>query len=320
MRRRDFLGTLLVTAAILRPLAGAAQQKAMPVVGFLRAGRPPTSWIKAFHEGLREQGYIDGQNARVEFRFTDGSDDQLPRLVQELVRANAAVIVASAAPAAGAAKNAMRSVPTIFVVANPVELGLVESLSRPGGYMTGLAETSADLAGKRLELLREIVPSLQKVAVLWDEGNPSNPGQLKFAEDAARTIGIQIVDVPVSGPNEFSSVFNRVVDGLLVLNSSLFTTNRSRLVQLAADNCIPAIYGYREVVEAGGLISYGPHFADLYRRAAVYAGKIINGAKPEDLPVEQPTKFELVINGKTSKALGLAVPPSLLARADELIE
>jgi putative tryptophan/tyrosine transport system substrate-binding protein len=319
MRRRDFLGTLLATAAILRPVAGAAQ-KAMPVVGFLRAGRPPTSWIKAFHEGLREQGYIDGQNARIEFRFTDGSDDQLPRLLQELVRSNAAVIVASAAPAAGAAKNAMRSVPTVFVVANPVEMGLVKSLSRPGGYMTGLAETSADLAGKRLQLLSEIVPNLQKVAVLWDEGNPSNPGQLKFAEDAARILGIQIVDVPVSGPNEFSSAFNRIVDGLLVLNSSLFTTNRSRLVQLTADNRLPAIYGYREVVEAGGLISYGPHFADLYRRAAVYAGKILNGARPEDLPVEQPTKFELVINGKTANALGLNVPQSLLARADEVIE
>jgi putative ABC transport system substrate-binding protein len=320
MRRREFVGTLLVTAAILQPVAGVAQQKPGPVVGFLRAGRPPTSWIRAFHEGLREEGYIDGQNARVEFRFTDGGDDQLPRLVQELVRANVAVIVASAAPAAGAAKNAMRTVPTVFVVANPVELGLVKSLARPGGYMTGLAEASADLAGKRLELLRELVPNLKKVAVLWDEGNPSNPGQLKFAEDDARSLGIQVIDVPVSGPNDFSSAFNRIVDGLLVLNSSLFTTNRSRLVQLAAENRLPAIFGYREVVEAGGLISYGPHFADLYRRAAVYAGKILNGAKPENLPVEQPTKFELVINGKTANALGITVPQPLLARVDEVIE
>jgi putative ABC transport system substrate-binding protein len=186
--------------------------------------------------------------------------------------------------------------------------------------MTGLAENPADLAGKRLELLRELVPTLRRVVVLWDQGNPSNPGQLGGAEVAAQTLGMQIEPVAVKGPADFDSALRRDADGLLVLNSPLFTTHRGRVVELSVKIRLPAVYGYREVVQTGGLMSYGTHFSDLYRRAGIYAGKIIKGAKPADLPVEQPTKFELVINLKTAKALGLSVPPSLLARADEVIE
>jgi putative tryptophan/tyrosine transport system substrate-binding protein len=318
MKRRDFIN-LLGGASIAVPFA-AHGQSAMPVIGFLRAGRPPHAWVEAFQQGLREQDYIDGRNVIVEFRYTGGSADQLPQLAEELIRLKANVILASAAPAAEAIKRVTESVPIVFVVANPVEMGLVQSLARPDGNMTGLAENSADLAGKRLELLTELVPTLRRIAVLWDRGNPSNPKQLEEAEIAARMLGLQFEPVPVRDPNDFDTVFRRGTDGLLVLNSPLFTTHRAQLVSLAAASHLPVVYGYREVVEVGGLMSYGSQFPDLYRRAAIYVGKILKGAKPAGLPVEQPTKFELVLNLKTAKALGIAVPASILARADEVIE
>jgi putative ABC transport system substrate-binding protein len=259
----------------------------------------------------------------VEFRFTDGSVDLLPQLADELVRLKVDVLVASAAPPALATKKATTSVPIIFMsVVDPVELGLIPGLGRPGGNITGLAISSADLAGKRLELLRELVPKLRRVAVLWDRSNLGNPMQLKGAEVAARPLGMQLESVPVRGPNDFDSGFKAVrdADGLLQLDSPLFTTHRARLVGLAATSRVPAIYGYSEMVEIGGLLSYGAHLPDLYRRAATYVDKILKGAKPGDLPVEQPTKFELVINLKTAKALGLTIPPSVLMRADQVIE
>ena len=305
------------------PLAAGAQPAGKVYrIGFLRAGQPPETYLEGFQQGLRERGYIYGQNVLVEFRVTDGSIDELPRLAEELVRLKVDVILASAGPAALAVKRATTSVPIVFVgVVEPVELGLVPSLGRPGGNITGLTATSGDFAGKRLELLRTIVPRLRRVAVLWHPANPNNLIQLKRAQVAARTLGVQPEPVPIQGPNDFDSAVKAVrgTDGLLLLESPLFTTHRARLAELAARSRLPAIYGQREYVEVGGLMSYGTHVQDLYRRAASYVDKILKGAKPADLPVEQPTKFELVINLKTAKALGLTIPQSLLGRADEVI-
>jgi putative ABC transport system substrate-binding protein len=320
---------LVVGPATFVALSGVAagaqqpQEKKVYRVAFLRAGQPPKTWVEAFQQGLRERGYVDGQNVVVDFRFTDGSVDQLPRLVEELVRLKVDVIVASAAPPAVAARKVTTSVPIVFVgVAGPVELGLVRSLGRPGGNVTGLADSGPDLTMKRLELLKELVPKLRRVAVLWHSENPGNLLQLKSAEIAARTLGIQLESVPVQGPRDFDAAFKavRAADGLLQANAPLFTAHRARIVELAATSRVPAIYGVRESAEVGGLMFYGPHYQDLLRRAATYVDKILKGANPADLPVEQPTKFELVINSRTAKALGLTVPPSLLLRADQVIE
>jgi putative ABC transport system substrate-binding protein len=321
-RRRDFI-KLVGGAVVGWPVPARAQQAAMPVIGFLRAGEPPKTFVEAFQQGLRERGYVDGQNVVVKLLFTDGSVDELPRLAEELVRSKVDVILASAAPPAMAAKKATTSVPIVFAsVIHPVEIGLVPSLGRPLGNVTGVALNPADLVGKRLELLRELVPTLRQVAVLRDQVNPTNPVQLEGTEVAARTLGMQLELVSVRGPNDFDAAFKAVrgADGLLVLESSLFTTYRVRLVGLAAASRLPAIYGYREMVDAGGLISYGANIPDMYRRAATYVAKILKGAKPADLAVEQPTTLDLVINLRTAKALGLSVPPSVLARADEVLE
>ena len=306
------------------PLAAGAQPAGKVYrIGFLRAGQPPETYLEGFQQGLRERGYIYGQNVVVEFRATNGSLDQLPQFAEELVRLKVDVILASAGPAALAVKRVTTSVPIVFVgVVDPVELGLVPSLGRPGGNITGLATTSGDFAGKRLELLRAIVPRLRRVAVLWHPANPTNPIQLKGAQVAARTLGVQLEPVSFQGPNDFDSAVKAVrgTDGLLLLESPLFTTYRARLAELAARSRLPAIYGQREYVEVGGLMSYGTDFQDLYRRTASYVDKILKGAKTADLPVEQPTKFELVINLKTAKALGLTIPQSLLGRADEVVQ
>ena len=320
--RRAFI-TGITLGLLVAPLAAEGQQAGKVYrIGFLRAGQPPESYLDGFQQGLRERGYVYGQNVVVEFRATDGSVDPLPRLTEELLRLKVDVFLASAAPAAVAVRRATTSVPIVFVgVVDPVGLGLVPSLGRPGGSITGLATTSADFAGKRLELLRAIVPSLRRVAVLWHPANPSNPIQLKGAQAAARALGMRLEPVSIQGPNDFDSASKAVpgADGLLFLESPLFTTHRARLAELAARSRLPAIYGQREYVEVGGLMSYGTHFKDLYRRAAWYVDKILKGANPGDLPVEQPTKFELVINLKTAKDLGLTIPPSLLQRADQVI-
>ena len=305
----------------LRGAAAHAQAGKVHRIGFLRDGQPPQSYVEAFQQGLREWGYVDGRNVVIEFRI--GSVDQLPQLAEELVRLKVDVIVASGAPSALAAKNATTSVPIVIVgVLGPVELGLIPSLGRPEGSITGVAFNAADLAGKRLEIMRELVPRLRRVAVLWHSANPGSLLQLRGAEVAARRLGMQLELVPVEGPKDFDSVFKavRAADGLLQANAPLFTTHRARLVGLAAKSRLPAMYGQREYVEVGGLMSYGPNITDIYRRAATYVDKILKGAKPADLPVEQPTKFELVINGRTVNALGLTIPPSLLLRADQVIE
>jgi len=323
VERRAFLGA--VAGGLLAAPLGAEAQQAGKVyrIGFLRGGPPPESYLDAFQQGLRERGYVYGQNVVVELRATDGSVDQLPQLAEELLRSKVDVILASAGPAALAARKATTSVPIVFVgVVDPVGVGLVPSLGRPGGNITGLATNSEDFAGKRLELLKAIVPSLKRVAVLWHPANLTNPIQLKGAQVAARTLGVRLEPVSIQGPNDFESAGKAVrgADGLLFLESPLFTTHRARLAELAGKSRLPAIYGQREYVEVGGLMSYGTQFHDLYRRAALYVDKILKGAKPANLPVEQPTKFEFVINLKTAKALGLTIPPGVLARADEVIE
>jgi len=324
MDRRRFLLTTLAGVVLALPLGAAAQQAGKVYrIGFLRGGQLPDNYVEGLQQGLRERGYVDGQNVVVEYRVTDGGFDQLPGLAEELVRSKVDVILASAAPAAIAAKRATRSVPIIFVnVLDPVELGLVPSLGHPGGNITGLATNAVDFAGKRLELLRAIIPRLRRVAVFWHPDNPSNPHQLKGAQVAARTLGVQLVPVSIQRPNDFDSAITTVrgTDGLLMLESPFFTTYRARLAAPTLTSRLPAVYGQREYAEVGGLVSYGANFTDLYRRAATYVDKILKGAKPAELPVEQPTKFELVINLKTAKALGLTIPPSLLARADQVIE
>src|SRR5215470_16453376 len=258
--------------------AEAQQQPAAKVyrIGFLRSGQPPESYIAGLQQGLREQGYVPGQNVVVELRATDGSVDQLPRLAEELMRSRVDVLVAAAAPAALAIKRTTVSVPVIFVgVIDPVELGLVSSLARPGGNITGLATNAADLAGKRLELLRAVVPRLRRVAVLSHPTNPTNLIQLKGAQAAARTLGVQLELVSIQGPRDFDAPAKAVrgVDGLMLLESPLFTTYRARLAELAARSRLPAIFSQREYVEAGGLMSYGTDFHDLYRRAGQYVDK-----------------------------------------------
>src|SRR5262245_12729956 len=249
-------------------------------IGFLRAGQPPKEWVEAFQQGLRERGYIDGENVVVELRFTESSVDQLPQRADELVRSKVDVILASAGPAAVAAKNATTSVPIVFVsVIDPVGLRLVSSLARPDGNITGLAISSADLAGKRLELLRELVPKLTRVAVLFRPTNPIHLPQMKGAELAARSAGVQLQPLPVRAPDDFEALFKaaRGASGVLLTEDSLFVTHRTRLAELAARARLPTIHGVREFAEAGGLMSYGADFADLYRHVGTFVDKVFRG-------------------------------------------
>ena len=322
MNRRTFVTCL--GAVLAAPLAAAAQQAGKVYrIGFLRAGHPPRAWVEALQQGLRVRGYIDGQNVVIEYRSSEGSFDELPRLASELVQFNVDVILAAGAPAAFAARSATAKVPIVFAhVYDPVEIGLVTSLAHPGGNVTGLSQISADLGGKRLELLKELLPKLRRVAILWHPANLTNLSQKKGVEVAARTVGVDTKSVPVQDPNHFGSAFEdaRGVDALIQMDDPLFATHFRQLAELAVRSRLPAIAGLREYVDAGGLMSYGADFGDLYRRAATYIDKILKGAKPADLPIEQPSKFELVINLKTAKALGLTVPRSLKLRADQIIE
>jgi putative ABC transport system substrate-binding protein len=292
-------------------------------IGFLRAGPPPKMWVEAFQQGLRDHGYVDGQNVIVEFAVTEGNLDQLPQLAEKLVRSDVDVILASSSPAAVAASKATTSVPIVFVnVFDPLGIGLIASLAHPGANVTGMAFTSAEQAGKRLNYLRDLIPKLERVAVLSHPATPSNAKQLEGAEVAARALGIALQPIPIRQQSDFDPAFDaaRGADALLVLDIAFFTTHRARLTALAAQSRLPAIYGLREMVEAGGLMSYGVSVPDLYRRAAAHVDKIFKGAKPAEIPVELPTKFELVINLQAGQALGLTFPTTLLMLADEVIE
>ncbi len=326
--RRAFIGTL-AGSLLASPLVTRAQQAAKVYrVGYLTAG-PVTANprnLEAFRQGLRELGWVEGQNIVIEYRSAEGRLDRLPELAAELVRLKVDVIAASPTPTALAAKKATATVPVVGVsLTEPVGLGLIASLARPGGNVTGVAySVGTDIFGKDLELLKEVVPKVRRVAVLSNPDGPVQPLTISNVKAAARSLGLQLQLVEARGPGDFDGAFAAMAresaGALFVVTDPVFIPHRARLTGLAAKNRLPSMFAQRADVEAGGLISYGPNFADMYRRAATYVDKILKGAKPADLPVEQPTKFELVINLKTAKALGLTIPPSLLQRADEVIQ
>ena len=328
MRRRDFI-TLLGGAAAW-PLVARAQQPAMPVVGFLRVTSPAdsTHLVAAFRQGLREAGFVEGQNVVIEYRWAEGQYDRLPALAVDLVQRKVAVIAATSTPAALTAKAATSTVPIVFIIgADPVRTGLVASLNRPGGNVTGVTFTTVDLTSKRLGQLHELVPKAELIGVLLDP-NQMEGGmfaqQLQDAEAAAATIGRRVLAVKAASAGEFNAAFSTIVQAgvgaLLVGGGPFFTSQRQRLALLSARHAIPTSYAEREFAVAGGLMSYGPSQADAYRRAGVYAARILKGEKAGDLPVDQATKFELVINLGTAATLGIAVPTALQLLADEVIE
>ena len=327
MKRRDFI-TLLGGAAAVWPLAARAQQPAMPVIGILGGQSPQTfaPFLESFRLGLNETGYREGHNLAIESRWAQGRYDRLPDLADVLVSKRVALIFAvGATEAALAAKSATSTIPIVFANGtDPVKSGLVASLNRPGGNVTGTTFYSVGLAAKRLELLHELVPNARVVAVLVQHGSVIAEEQETGLEKAADALGLRLLVLPVSGERDLEPAFAKFVaegaGALVVTASAFFTSQREKIVALAAQHRIPAIYARQEHAAAGGLISYAANVAHMYRRAGVYAGLILNGAKPADLPVELPTKFELVINLKAAKAIGLEVPATVLARADDVIE
>ena len=325
-RRRQFI-TLLGGAVAAWPLTARAQQPAnLPTIGFLVSGTPSShrEWVAAFVQRLRELHWIEGRTVAIEIRWAEGRNERLADTAAEFVRRKVHVIVTSATPPTVAAKQATSVIPIVFAaVGDPVGAGLVESLARPGGNVTGLSLQQTDAVGKRLELLREVIPGLHRLAIMANSSNPSSGLDMREAQATAGTLGLESVTSEIRRPEDIAPAFDALkgrVEALYVVNDPLVNTNRVRMNTLALAARLPAIYGFREFVEAGGLMSYGPNYSDLFRRAAGYVDKILRGAKPADLPVEQPTKFDFVINLTTAKALNLGVPPTLLALADEVIE
>jgi len=326
MRRREFI-TVLGGAAVVWPLAARAQQPAMPVIGFLNATWPDAYRLHAFHQGLKDAGFIEGENVVIEYRWAESQIDRLPALAAELIRRKVAVIAAGGGLASATAAGAeTKTIPIIFLVAqDPVKLGLVTSLAQPGGNLTGINIFAAEVAAKRLELLRELLPKAVRVAVLVDPANATTTeSTLRGLEAAVPTMGLQIQLLNASTIPEIDAAFttlaNERSDGLFVGISPFLLSRRVQLAQLAARHAIPAIYQDREHAEVGGLMSYGTNIGEAYRQVGNYCGRILKGAKPADLPVVQSSKFELVINRSTARMLGLIIPPTLLSIADEVIE
>jgi ABC-type uncharacterized transport system substrate-binding protein len=326
MKRREFM-TFLGVAAAAWPLAARAQQPTkLPIIGFLGAGTL-SSWshrVASFVQRLRELGWIEGRTIAIEYRWAEGSTERLPDVAAEFARLKVDVIVTAGTPAAIAVKQATSVIPIVFATAgDPVGNGIVASLARPGGNVTGLSVQSTDLTGKRLELLRDLLPRLSRLAILTNIGNPVHILQRDEVRTMARTLGVEVVTLEIRRAQDIPPAFELLKDGadaLYIPQDALFISELNRINTLALSARLPTMLGSGENVEAGGLMSYGANFPDMFRRAAAYVDKILHGAKPADLPVEQSTKYELVINLKTAKALGLEVPPSLLARADEVIE
>jgi putative ABC transport system substrate-binding protein len=327
MMRREFI-RLFEGAAVSWPFAVYAQQRPMPVIGFVNAASPGPlrQQIAAFREGLKDSNYVEGQNVAVEYRWADGQYDRLPALVADLVRQQVSVIVSGGgAPAVLAAKAATTTIPIVFSLgADPVGLGVVVSLNRPGGNITGVYQFTSGLEAKRLGLLHEMLPKATPIAVLINPNFADAKNQLRDVQEAVARLGVQLVVVRANTESDFNAAFSDLVrqraGALQVCGSPFFNTRREQLVVLAARHAVPAIFEWRDFAVAGGLMSYGTSLSDAYRQVGVYAGQILKGAKPVDLPVVQSTKFELVINLSTAKALGIEVPPTLLARADEVIE
>jgi putative tryptophan/tyrosine transport system substrate-binding protein len=327
MRRREVI-TILGGAAAAWPLGAArAQQPAMPVIGYLSSGSPAVfaELLAAFRQGLKETGYVEGQNVAIEYHWAEGRFDRLPHLAADLVQRRVALITTTGVTSSLAAKAASSTIPVVFLSqGDPVKEGLVASFNRPGGNATGMSLLTGPLVAKRLELVRQLVPGDGRVAYLMNPRAPEAEFYLGELQTAARTIGQQIIVVDASREHDIDSAFGTLVQqragSLIVSTDGYLFSRRDQIIALAARHKIPTVYDRREFVAVQGLISYGTHLADAYRQNGVYAGRILNGEKPADLPVVQPTKFELVINLKTAKALGLEVPPTLLARADEVIE
>ena len=327
MRRREFI-TLLGSAAAFWPLAAHGQLPAMPVIGFLSGttSAPFAHLVAAYREGLREMGYVEGRNLAIEFRWAEGQYNRLPEMAADLVRRHVTVITTSGGdPAAFAAKAATTTIPIVFTAGtDPVKLGLVASLNRPGGNATGVHILAAMMEGKRLGLLRELVPTVTRIAVLLNPTYPSTGAQLKEVEEAARTLGLQTQVLHASNELDLDTTFATLpqlrVGGLQVCADPFFNSRRDQIVALAARYAIPAVYEQREFAVVGGLASYGTSLTDAYHQIGLYTGRVLNGDKPADLPVMQSTRYEFLINLKTANALGLEISPTLSARADEVIE
>ena len=326
MNRRTFL---VATAGLLgAPLVAPAQPVGKVYrVGFLgnSTAALEANLVGPFREGLRERGYVEGRDLTIEYRWADGAYERFPALVAELIALKSDVIVTAGTPAALAVKRATTTIPVVLAaVGDPIGTGLVKSLARPGGNLTGLVAIASDLEGKRLELLTQIVPKLSSVAFLANPANPLHVTSEEQASAAGKALHLKVVFYPVRAEGEFEPAFQAIVGhrsgALVMLADRLFLHHRARIVEFTARHRLPAVYAYDELVQVGGLMSFGPSYPELHRRAAYYVDRILKGAKPADLPIEQPTKFELVINLKTATALGLTIPPSLLQRADQVIE
>jgi ABC-type uncharacterized transport system substrate-binding protein len=317
------LATVLLTTA---PVAEAQQPRNVAQIGRLTPGSASTDTanIKAFREGLRNLGYIERQNINIEYRYGEGIDERFPNLVAELLHLKTDVLLTVGTPVTQIAQNATKTVPIVMVnVIDPVATGLVASLARPGGNVTGLSNLFSELGGKQLELFKEAFPSVSRAAVLWEPANAGNALWLREMKLAAEALQITLQPLEVRSPNDFEPAFSAIkrdrAGALIVLRNALTGAYRTRIIELAAKSRLPAMYPQSDHVDSGGLMSYGTNLVDLHRRAATYVDKILKGAKPADLPVEQPTKFELVINLKTAKQIGLTIPPNVLARADRVI-
>ena len=328
MERRAFLAG--AAALLAAPLVAEAQQAGkVPRIGFLSPSSLSDSrtalFVEAFRQGLRELGWVEGQNIAIEYRWAEERTERLPDLARSLVSLRVDLVVAATSPAIQAARQAGGTIPIVMAVtADPVATGFVVSLSRPGRNITGLSMMGGELVGKQLEILKEVVPKVSRVALLWNPATLANVAQLPHAQDAARASGVQLQSVKVADPEGIESAFATMTreraGALIVLADAMLVANRSRIAALASKSRLPAMYMLTDHVKAGGLMAYGPDLAEMYRRSASYVDRILKGANPGDLPIEQPTKFEFVINLKTAKALGLTIPPSLLLRADQVIE